>query len=286
MKRKLILVLAALMLLASAVLICYPVLSNIYLERKKAEVLTSYDEVVENTTSLELTRMWEKAKEYNKAFVPGITQYSAEKLGELTKGYKDMLNIDNDGIMGYVKIPKLDIAIPIYHGTSSSTLEQGCGHLLGSSLPVGGASTHCILTAHSGLASQKMFSDIDLLENEDIIDIYVLDKKLTYKVCQKQVVLPEETQSIEIKEGQDLVSLITCTPFGVNTHRLIVTGTRVEEDNLLSAEDKNITKSISSTSIWEQEYLKGITLGLVALCVISTVILLPIRLKRIKRKPS
>lgn len=277
MKRKIILVLAVLMLFTSIFLICYPMISNKYIEYTQAQVHASYTEAVENTASADISDAFKKAEKYNKAFLPGVTRYSKEQLSEFAKEYEDLLNIDNNGIMGYVKIPKLDVSLPIYHGTKSSTLELGCGHLLGSSLPVGGDSTHSILTAHSGLASQKMFSDIDMLENKDIIQLQILDKTLTYEVYEKKVVLPEETESIQIIENEDLLSLVTCTPFGVNTHRLVVTAKRAIVNNNVLGPTSIDTIESPKMSLWEQEYIKGITLGLIWICVFCSAIILPIR---------
>lgn len=277
MKRKFILALASFMLLASLLIVFYPMLSNKYMEHTQAKVFASYTEAVENAASADILEAFEKAEEYNKAFWPGITKYSAKELSEFAREYDNLLNIDNNGVMGYIEIPKLDVSLPIYHGTKSSTLELGCGHLLGSSLPVGGDSTHSILTAHSGLASQKMFSDIDILESKDIIQLQILDKTLTYEVYEKKVVLPEETESIQIIENEDLVSLVTCTPFGVNTHRLVVTAKRTESTQTIIGPSEIVKVEAKEASIWEQEYIKGIALGLIWISVFCSAILLPIR---------
>ena len=277
MKRKFILALAIFMLLASLLIVFYPMLSNKYMEHTQAKVFASYTEAVENAASADILEAFEKAEEYNKAFWPGITKYSAEELSEFAREYDNLLNIDNNGVMGYIEIPKLDVSLPIYHGTKSSTLELGCGHLLGSSLPVGGDSTHSILTAHSGLASQKMFSDIDILESKDIIQLQILDKTLTYEVYEKKVVLPEETESIQIIENEDLVSLVTCTPFGVNTHRLVVTAKRTENTQTIIGPSEIVKVETKEASIWEQEYIKGIALGLICICVFCSAVILPIR---------
>ncbi len=171
--------------------------------------------------------------------------------------------------MGYVNIPVLSVNLPIYHGTDADTLELGIGHLLGSSLPIGGESTHTVLTAHSGMASQKMFSDLNQLKKGDVFYLEVLDETLAYQVEEIHTVLPTNTDDLGITAGEDRCTLVTCTPFGVNTHRLLVQGTRIpyEESEAIATEQMQ-SKEVRST--WEEEYLNGIITG------ISVVILLAI----------
>ncbi len=276
MRQKLILALAVTLLVFAVLLVCFPFLSNIYQEHTKAEIFTNYSQAVEHTAREDIHIAMEKAEEYNEALTPGNAQFLPEKLAELSASYEDLLLIGDSEVMGYVEISKLDVTLPIYHGTESKTLEHGCGHLLGSSLPIGGKGTHSILTAHSGLASQKMFSDIDLLEIDDVIKIKVLDRTLVYKVIEKKVVLPEETENIEILPDLDILSLVTCTPFGINTHRLVVTAVRTSDAQMYNQEAKN-TSLISQESIWEQEYLKGLSYGLLSFAGICTCIILPQR---------
>ena len=273
MKRKILIALCIVMMILAMLMLIYPIASNWYNQHKQSSICLAYAAEIEKKDNTALEKMYREAEKYNKAIAPGC-KYSEEELNEASVDYENLLNIDKNGIMGYVEIPKLDINLPIYHGTESSTLELGCGHLLGSSLPVGGKGTHSILTAHSGLASKKMFSDIDLLENGDRIKIRVLNKTLVYEVFEKNVILPEETEDIGIRKNMDLCSLITCTPFGVNTHRLVVTARRVVE-----AEEKieNVIVESSSLSIWEQEYLNGISKGLSLLVILCTMTL-PVRI--------
>jgi len=156
----------------------------------------------------------------------------------------NILNLNRDGVMGYISIPKIDIKIPIYHGTSSEVLSKGVGHLEGSSFPVGGESTHAILSAHRGLPSARLFTDLDQLEVGDKFYIYILDQVYTYQVDQVLVIEPSETEALQIQDGKDLVTLVTCTPYGVNTHRLLVRGERVEElaEQVIESEsNRNLT---------------------------------------------
>lgn len=205
------------------------------------------------------------ADAYNTALVPGTADdaYSREVLLAASEDYEDLLNIAGNGIMGFVVIPKISVNLPIYHGTDTQTLAAGVGHLLGSSLPVGGSNTHAVLTAHSGMSSQKMFSDIDELKIGDLFYLEVLGETLAYQVDQIKTVLPEDTTYLQIGGDEDFCTLVTCTPFGINTHRLLVRGERVslemdaEDDLLRSVEDTmaEIEFAISSnscSSCWSQ----------------------------------
>lgn len=206
----------------------------------------------------------EKAVAYNLAITPGAQHtdsFSQESLTAAAEDYKDLLNLAGNGTMGYVEIPSIGITLPIYHGTSDATLERGVGHLLGSSLPVGGESTHAVLTAHSGMASMKMFSDLDLLKTGDVFYLEVLGETLAYQIDQIKVVLPHDTTYLGITAGEDQCTLVTCTPFGVNTHRLLVRGSRIpyEEAEEIS---KEVAERPQQVSTWEKEYLKGLYIGL------------------------
>ena len=174
--------------------------------------------------------------------------------------------------MGYINIPKINATLPIYHGTDETTLELGIGHLLGSSLPIGGSSTHSILTAHSGMASQKMFSDLPQLLVGDVFYLDILNDRLAYQVDQINTVLPHETELLGIEDGKDLCTLVTCTPFGVNTHRLLVRGHRIpyEEAEVIVQEKGN---EVPTPSTWEQEYFRGVAIGLAIVAVMGICII-------------
>lgn len=176
-----------------------------------------------------------------------------------------------DGIMGYVEIPKIRVNLPIYHGTETDSLERGIGHLLGSSLPVGGESTHTILSGHSGMASQKMFTDLGQLAAGDVFYLHVLNETLAYQVVEINTVLPYDTSLLGIVPGEDLCTLVTCTPYGVNTHRLLVRGSRIpyEEAEQLMEETSN---EETTASTWEGKYLQGIIYGIVAALALILVI--------------
>jgi sortase A len=186
--------------------------------------------------------------------------FTKDALIKASESYDTLLNVREDGIMGYVEIPAIGVNLPIYHGTEESTLDRGVGHLLGSSLPVGGAATHCVLTGHSGLAGQKMFSDLNLLKEGDIFFLRVMGETLAYRVTDIYTVLPEDTGKLTIDAGRDLCTLVTCTPYGVNSHRLLLRGERTEYEEAVSViEDAEFTPVEEST--WGDEYRHGLICG-------------------------
>ena len=270
--KKIILAACACFLMALAITL-YPLISMLYNEKHHAEIHTEYQAVVNESSEDLLTEAREKAKMYNDALLDGVYRldiFSGEGLEYATMDYAEQLNVAANGIMGFVTVPQLSITLPIYHGTDATTLERGVGHLLGSSLPIGGESTHTVLTAHSGMASQKMFSDLDLLSQGDVFYLEILGETLAYEVTEIHTVLPHDTSFLGIDEGKDQCTLVTCTPFGVNTHRLLVTGSRVEwEENEEPLEDILPTDVYEST--WEQKYLYGIAggFGLVLLVLLG-----------------
>ena len=186
------------------------------------------------------------------------------------------------GIMGYVEIPKLGLNLPIYHGTSESVLEQGVGHLVGSSLPIGGEGCHSILTGHSGVAGKKLFSDIDQLREGDVFYLHILDETLAYQVCQINKVLPHETELLAPVSGEDLCTLVTCFPYGVNTHRLLVRGSRIPYEEAVVIETETEDEPVAST--WKEQYYTGLLIGgsiAGGLVLIGLVVLI---IRRIRRK--
>ena len=261
----------------------YPMVSTWYNERHQAQVHIHYQEKVEQVDNTKLIEAKELAVAYNQTILPGAQDedsFSKEALLSASENYGSLLNLAGDGIMGYVEIPTIGVTLPIYHGTNNSTLERGVGHLLGSSLPVGGESTHSVLTAHSGMASAKMFSDLDRLKIGDIFFLDVLDEKLAYQVDQIKTVLPYDTTFLQTEIGNDLCTLVTCTPFGVNTHRLLVRGTRIEYEEAEVIVEEKLENEEPVKSTWEQQYLQGILIGIGAVLVLSLVVLLVWRFRR------
>ncbi len=209
-------------------LMLYPTISDYLNTREQRRAITHYDSVLNQMDDTEHVKMREAAENYNKklseVYAP-LENYSA------VYGYEQTLDVTGTGIMGYITIPKIDVQLPIYHGTSAEVLNVAVGHLQGSTLPIGGVSTHAVISAHRGLPSAKLFSDLDRLDIGDTFEITVLNEVLKYSIDEINVVTPEDLSKIQIVEGRDLVTLITCTPYGINTHRLLVRGTRLEAGN-------------------------------------------------------
>ncbi len=242
----------------------YPVISNYVNEKYASEIHTAYEEVVQQADNSALIEAKALAIAYNEAITPGAAEdtYSQAALMEAAVDYDSQLNIAGNGIMGYVKIPKIHVNLPIYHGTGNDALERGVGHLLGSSLPVGGESTHSILTRHSGMASQKMFTDLEQMSIGDVFYLHVLGETLAYQVAELNVVLPHDTSLLGITPGEDYCTLVTCTPYAVNTHRLLVRGTRIPYE-VAEVFVEEIMEEEQTESTWEQQYIRGIAIGLV-----------------------
>lgn len=273
MKQKVLTISGAILIFLLALgITLYPLISNWYNERHQSEIHTQYQEIIQQVDNFDLVRAKELADEYNAAILPGTQlseAFSQEALLWAFEDYEHQLNVTGDGIMGYVEIPLIQVNLPIYHGTDSDALDAGIGHLLGTSLPVGGMNTHSVLTAHSGMANQKMFSDLDKLEQGDVFYLHVLGETLAYQVDQINTVLPHDTTYLGITEGEDFCTLVTCTPFGVNTHRLLVRGTRIpyEEAEVIVEEQMQVEELPKST--WEEQYIRGILFGIGAVILIA-----------------
>lgn len=285
-RRYLQIILAAVLFLLALGLTLYPVVSNYYNQRHQSQIQTAYREMLEQTDTAELKRIREQAAAYNAAITPGAAEeaYTQESIVAASENYVNQLNLGGTGIMGYVVIPKIDVDLPIYHGTGSDSLDRGTGHLLGSSLPVGGDSTHTIITGHSGMASQKMFTDLEQLQEGDVFYLRVLDETLAYEVKAVHTVLPHDITYLGIVPGQDLCTLVTCTPIGINTHRLLVQGSRIPYEPVQEVEDTVLSPEQKVVSHWEDQYWLGIRLGLAAM--VSIVLLLNVFLYLRKKKPQ
>ena len=271
-KRTIILICVFLILLALGVTL-YPLISNYAGEKYRSLVETRYDRAVEKLDTLEVIAEKEPAVAYNIALRNASgPAFSKDSLANAEENYDSLLNLRGDGIMGYIQIPSIGVDLPIYHGTSEETLDRGVGHLLGSSLPVGGIGTHCVLAGHSGLAGTKMLSDIDQLRKGDTFFLKVLDETHAYMVLDINTVPPEDTSLLTIDPEKDSCTLVTCTPFGVNTHRLLVRGERIEY-----AMARQIIEEAEflepPTSTWTEEYLKGIGYGCLGIFGVSVLFL-------------
>lgn len=271
MKQKYLrIVIAGILFLLALGLTLYPIISSRYNQAHQAQIQTPYQEVLEQTDIAELDRVRKQAISYNAAITPGTMgeAYSPNAMLAASKDYVNQLDVNGNGIMGYVTIPKIQVDLPIYHGTESETLDKGVGHLLGSSLPIGGKGTHAILSGHSGMASQKMFTDLEQLREGDVFYLHVLDEVLAYQVKAILTVLPHDTAFLGVVPGEDLCTLVTCTPTGVNTHRLLVRGTRIPYEEAVTVEEIAAQEEEPS-SHWEDQYWLGVRLGLIAMiCVV------------------
>ena len=224
-----------------------PVIDNFINSKKYEAVINNYAIKVNNLSDDKYDELFNEAYEYNKNLtsISIIDAFTSETKVEST-AYENLLKINDDGVMGYIKIPKINVEIPIYHGTSSEVLHKGVGHFESSSLPVGGEGTHSVLSAHRGLPSARLFTDLDQLKEGDLFYIYVLNKVLAYQVDQIRVIEPSDVSEFEIKDGEDYITLVTCTPYAVNTHRLLVRGTRVEYNEEVKESiriEKKLTKA-------------------------------------------
>ncbi len=204
----------------------YPTISDFWNEKRQSQAIVDYDSYIENLTPEDYSEYFLKADTYNQKLRNMSFPFLNHK--NIAEEYYSTLDINGNGMMGYITIEKIKVQLPIYHGTSDQVLNSAVGHVEGSSIPVGGASTHSVLSAHRGLPSAKLFTNLDKLEIGDIFTIRILDKTITYQIDQILIVLPQQVNDLYIEEGKDLCTLVTCTPYGINTHRLLVRGTRIE----------------------------------------------------------
>ena len=253
-------ILAAACGVAALGLMLYPLVGELLSERYHSDIETVYTATIEDTDKTELTAQREAAQQYN-AMLSGAVAITEGGASAPPLAYDEQLTAG--GVMAYVDIPKINVYLPVQHGTDADTLERAVGHVVGTSLPVGGGSTHAVLSAHSGMASSKLFSDIDQLAEGDTFYIHVLDEVLAYKVDAINTVLPTDTSLLQIEDNKDQVTLVTCTPFGVNTHRLLVRGHRVS----YTPEQETTAAEKPAASSWMRHYLTGLGIGLGAVAV-------------------
>ena len=253
---------AATLFIVAGLLLIFPWISRIINNKYHSDVETTYTAAIEDTDDAELTAQRQAAVQYNAMLANATISEGGASAPPLA--YTEQLTVG--GVMCYIDIPKINVYLPVQYGTGADTLEKSVGHVVGTSLPVGGSSTHAVLSAHSGMASSKLFSDIDQLEKGDVFFIHVLGDTLAYEVDGINTVVPTDTSLLQIEEGKDLVTLVTCTPFGVNTHRLLVRGHRVlytPEQEVAAAREK------PAASSWTQHYLTGLGIGLGLVAVVG-----------------
>ncbi|MEQ2539276.1 class C sortase [Coprococcus comes] len=279
MKSKTSKLMIGIIFLAGLSLLLYPFVANQWNNYRQKQLISSYEQTVsqkEASNGIDYDAELKKAEAYNEALLPSILpdSFAIADASEEDQTYMNTLNIAGDEMMGIVEIPKIDIKLPIYHTTKEDVLKQAAGHLEGSSLPIGGKSTHSVISAHRGLPSASLFTDLDQLKKGDHFLIHVLNETLCYEVDKISVVKPEETSALAVEEGEDLVTLLTCTPYGVNTERLLVRGHRVPYVEQKVADEKTPLSGISLHT----NYLLWVIIGL----VITTIFILVLYLKEKK----
>ena len=283
MKSKTSKLMIGIIFLAGLSLLLYPFVANQWNNYRQKQLISSYEQTVsqkEASNGIDYDAELKKAEAYNEALLPSILpdSFAIADASEEDQTYMNTLNIAGDEMMGIVEIPKIDIKLPIYHTTKEDVLKQAAGHLEGSSLPIGGKSTHSVISAHRGLPSASLFTDLDQLKKGDHFLIHVLNKTLCYEVDKISVVKPEETSALAVEEGEDLVTLLTCTPYGVNTERLLVRGHRVPYEEQKVADEKTPLSGISLHT----NYLLWVIVGLAVTAFF--ILVLYLKEKKLKQK--
>ncbi|MCD7779013.1 MAG: class C sortase [Clostridiales bacterium] len=281
-----VIVLTCIVFIIGLSMLLYPLFGNIWNEHRHAKLISGYtEEISRNAEKEDYSEIFRAAYEYNENLVGGkVPDVFAFPTVEDDENYMKCLSFRDDGIMGYISIPRIDLNLPVYHTTSREVLEKGVGHLQGSSLPVGGESTHCVLSAHRGLPSAALFTDLNLLDMGDRFYIHILDEILAYEIDQILIVEPTQTESLAVFEGEDYVTLMTCTPYGINTHRLLVRGHRVEYDPEILAEDES-GESLSSLhtryGLWAGG---GLLITIIFIAVMYILLRKPLAVRRVIKR--
>ena len=242
MKKHLSTIILVLILVIGLSLLLYPTVADWWNSFHASRAIASYDSIVANLSDEDYTSLFEDAQEYNRKLAQ--LKYPLMYYDEI-EGYYDLLNVTGNGVMGYVEIPRIDVRLPIYHGTSEGVLQIAAGHMEGTSLPTGGESTHCALSAHRGLPSARLFTDLDKLEVGDTFVLNVIDRVLTYEIDQILIVEPTNVEPLYVTEGEDYCNLVTCTPYGINSHRMLVRGSRTDN----AVQDKAIRVTADAMQI-------------------------------------
>ena len=276
-KNRITAILLVAVLLAGLSLLLYPLVSNYWNSIHQSQAIAAYMDDVAELDDGTYDALWEEAQGDNASLLENENRFFPDE--EERQQYEQLLSISDDGIIGYIEIPSIDVTLPIYHGTSEEILQVAIGHIEGSSLPVGGLSTHCVISGHRGLPSSRLFTDIDQLSEGDIFTLLVLDEALTYEADQIRIVEPDDISLLEIKEGEDLCTLVTCTPYGVNSHRLLVRGHRVENQ-----EATGFLRITADAMMIDSRFVAPILAAPILLGIILFMVLRP--LKRKKRRAA
>lgn len=272
MKGKVTTILLLLIFAGGLLVLNYPVISTVYNQLNQGEVLAVYDEDLEKMRHEELAEQRRQAQEYNEKLVSSgaVLQdaFSTEK--EEDPEYMNLLSVNENGVMGSIEIPKIHVYLPIYHGTSSDVLRNGVGHMEGTSLPIGGESTHAVLTGHRGLPQAELFTDLDQIEEGDVFYIYILKETLAYEVREVEVVSPENVDSLAVQEGKDLVTLVTCTPYGINSHRILVHAERIPYEGEAVDTQKAVRQNLMDWLLQQKSVL--LTIAIFVLLILYGII--------------
>lgn len=264
-------------LLAGLSLLLYPFLADYWNSMHQSRAIATYRNAVTELDNNDYEGMLEEAQAYNDALPGNPDRFLPSE--EEHQQYENLLSISEDGIIGYVEIPSIHVSLPFYHGTDEDILQVAAGHIEGSSLPVGGEGTHCVISGHRGLPSARLFTDIDQLTEGDIFTLLVLDETLTYEVDQIRIVEPEDISLLEIEEGKDLCTLVTCTPYGVNSHRLLVRGHRVE-----NREEEGILRITADALMVDSRFVAPVIAAPIILVLILVLVVRTLRKRRRKSK--
>ena len=264
-------------LLAGLSLLLYPFLADYWNSMHQSRAIATYRNAVTELDNNDYEGMLEEAQAYNDALPGNPDRFLPSE--EEHQQYENLLSISEDGIIGYVEIPSIHVSLPFYHGTDEDILQVAAGHIEGSSLPVGGEGTHCVISGHRGLPSARLFTDIDQLTEGDIFTLLVLDETLTYEVDQIRIVEPEDISLLKIEEGKDLCTLVTCTPYGVNSHRLLVRGHRVE-----NREEEGILRITADALMVDSRFVAPVIAAPIILVLILVLVVRTLRKRRRKSK--
>lgn len=274
--------LIAALLLVGLGLVLYPLVSSYLYDRAAANVVASYDESVSSAGHDEAERQFELARAYNESLeeadVVLTDPFDPSSVEEATEPYESIMNLAGDGVIGHVEIPKIDVDLPIYHGTSSQVLEEGVGHMANTSLPTGDEGTHTVLTGHTGLPKARLFTDLVELEEGDVFYVHVLDQTFAYRVDQISIVEPSDSSQLQAVEGKNYVTLLTCYPYGVNSHRLLVRGERIPLD-----EAETAAQASGVASVWDSQYYRAIALCLAVYVPLTAIVVVLLR-RRARRR--
>lgn len=266
-------------------LMMYPFISNYLFEHKTDSTVEAIQQAAQEIDDSEQQAAIEEARNYNQTLANGhvtlTDPFVKDESADDSDNYESLLNLNDDGVMGTVEIPSIDVSLPIYHGTSDAVLKKGAGHLQGSSLPIGGESTHTVITGHTGLSNAKLFTDLTQVKKGDVFFLNVMGEKLAYKVDQIKVVLPTELDDLKVVSGKDYCTLLTCTPYGVNDHRLLVRGERTDYQE--AVEKASTEKPNKAESKWMSEYKRALIISAIFF-VISLLVVFIVRRVREHRQ--